>query len=147
MTCRRRHKENQEELLDKVNQATLQMLTKNSGGAGSSGASGRKITDITAYKSVNEINHTNALAVQVDHKSECVLVPMYGMLVPFHILTIKNASNNQVSRFECLSPTQRHCFVFTLLLQLISSAFLPCRTTTTPTFASTSTSDLRLILA
>lgn len=24
-----------------------------------------------------------------------MLVPMYGMLVPFHILTIKNASNNQ----------------------------------------------------
>ena len=32
----------------------------------------------------------------MDHKSECVLVPMYGMLVPFHILTIKNATNNQV---------------------------------------------------
>lgn len=35
--------------------------------------------------------------VQVDHRSECVLVPIYGMLVPFHILTVKNASNNQAS--------------------------------------------------
>lgn len=103
MTCRRRHKENQEELLDKVNQATLQMLTKNSGGAGGSGVTGRKITDIVAYKAVNEISHTNALAVQVDHKSECVLVPMYGMLVPFHILTIKNAVNNQVRILAGLS--------------------------------------------
>jgi hypothetical protein len=36
------------------------------------------------------------LCAQVDHRSECVLVPIYGMLVPFHILTIKNATNNQV---------------------------------------------------
>lgn len=35
---------------------------------------------------------------QVDHRAECVLVPIYGLLVPFHILTIKNASNNAVSR-------------------------------------------------
>lgn len=35
------------------------------------------------------------LLFQVDHKSECVLAPMYGMLVPFHILTVKNATNNQ----------------------------------------------------
>lgn len=35
------------------------------------------------------------LLLQVDHKSECVLVPIYGLLVPFHILTVKNATNNQ----------------------------------------------------
>lgn len=35
---------------------------------------------------------------QVDHRRECVLVPIYGMLVPFHILTIKNATYNQVGR-------------------------------------------------
>lgn len=33
---------------------------------------------------------------QVDHRAECVLVPIYGQLVPFHILTVRNASNNQV---------------------------------------------------
>ncbi len=35
---------------------------------------------------------------QVDHRAECVLVPIYGVLVPFHILTIKNASNNAVGQ-------------------------------------------------
>lgn len=33
--------------------------------------------------------------VQVDQRSESVLLPIYGVLVPFHILTIKNATNNQ----------------------------------------------------
>jgi nucleosome binding factor SPN SPT16 subunit len=32
---------------------------------------------------------------QVDQKNECVLVPIYGTMVPFHILTVKNATNNQ----------------------------------------------------
>ena len=33
--------------------------------------------------------------VQVDQKKESVLVPIYGVMVPFHVLTIKNATNNQ----------------------------------------------------
>ena len=32
---------------------------------------------------------------QVDTQREVVLVPIYGVMVPFHILTIKNATNNQ----------------------------------------------------
>jgi nucleosome binding factor SPN SPT16 subunit len=92
---RRRQKENQEDLLQRVNQATLDMLNKGGGGAGSSGGQGRRITDIVAYKSPSDMQHNNSLTVQVDHRSECVLVPIYGMLVPFHILTVKNASNNQ----------------------------------------------------
>ncbi len=93
---RRRQKENQEDLLQRVNQATLDMLNKGGGGSGGGGGQGRRITDIVAYKSPSDMQHNNSLTVQVDHRSECVLVPIYGMLVPFHILTVKNASNNQV---------------------------------------------------
>lgn len=92
---RRRQKENQEELLERVNQTTLQMLAKGGNGGSNAAGAGRKITDLVAYRSVNEMQHNSTLSVQVDHKGECVLVPMYGMLVPFHILTIKNATNNQ----------------------------------------------------
>ncbi len=35
------------------------------------------------------------IALQVDQRSESVLLPIYGVMVPFHILTIKNATNNQ----------------------------------------------------
>lgn len=34
--------------------------------------------------------------MQVDQKNESLLVPIYGLMVPFHILTVKNVSNNQV---------------------------------------------------
>ena len=33
--------------------------------------------------------------MQVDNRNETVLVPIYGVMVPFHILTVKNATNNQ----------------------------------------------------
>lgn len=32
---------------------------------------------------------------QVDQKNESILVPIYGLMVPFHILAVKNAVNSQ----------------------------------------------------
>lgn len=32
----------------------------------------------------------------MDPKAECILLPVYGMLVPFHITTVKNVTHNQV---------------------------------------------------
>ena len=33
--------------------------------------------------------------LQVDQRHEAILVPIYGVLTPFHILTLKNATVNQ----------------------------------------------------
>ena len=33
--------------------------------------------------------------MQVDQKNESILVPIYGLMVPFHILAVKNAVNSQ----------------------------------------------------
>ena len=62
--CRRRQKENQEDLLDRVNQATLAMLNKGGAGTGTGQGAGRKLTDLAAYKSVTEMQHNNSLTVQ-----------------------------------------------------------------------------------
>lgn len=63
--CRRRQKENQEDLLERVNQTTLQMLNKGDGAGGGNGGNARKITDLVAYKSVAEMQHNSTLTVQV----------------------------------------------------------------------------------
>lgn len=79
---RRRQKENQEELLERVNQTTLQMLSKSGGGSGSGGGGGRKITDLTAYRAANEMQHNNTLTVQVAAPS----LRSHGVCgLPFHL--------------------------------------------------------------
>lgn len=93
--------------MTRVNQATLDMLSKGGTGGGSSVAGSRKVTDVIAYRGVGDMQHNSSLTVQVDHRSESVLVPIYGMLVPFHILTLRNASNNQV-RAYLAAPAWRH---------------------------------------
>ena len=35
------------------------------------------------------------MTAQVDQKNESILVPIYGLMVPFHILAVKNAVNSQ----------------------------------------------------
>ncbi|GFR48098.1 hypothetical protein Agub_g9783 [Astrephomene gubernaculifera] len=89
-------KEKQEELLKKKNEETLQRLTAQAGGAGgaagTSGAVGRKISETQAYRSVTEMPIARDLRVQVDSKAEAVLLPIYGVLVPFHITTIRNVT-------------------------------------------------------
>jgi hypothetical protein len=35
------------------------------------------------------------LVLQVDQKGEALLLPIYGVMVPFHITTMRNISNSQ----------------------------------------------------
>ena len=88
---RRRQMESQAALLEKVNQATLNILD-NSGG---SQVKERKVTDVISYKTVADVRQVHHLSIHVDTKSESVLLPIYGVMVPFHILTVKNASATQ----------------------------------------------------
>lgn len=99
---RRRQAETQQDLLERVNAATLAAFNVGGDGAASGAGQGRKVSAITAYQSPREFASNGLMAVQVDHKAESVLVPIYGHLVPFHVLTIKNATVNQArARRRC----------------------------------------------
>lgn len=92
---RRRQAETQQDLLERVNAATLAAFNVGGNGSASGAGQGRKVSAITAYQSPREFASNGLMTVQVDHKAESVLVPIYGHLVPFHVLTIKNATVNQ----------------------------------------------------
>ena len=53
---------------------------------------------------------------QVDTRHEAVLVPIYGVLTPFHVLTVKNATVNQVR--ECACSLESCCWdsIFRILM-------------------------------
>lgn len=71
MCCRRRQKENQEDLLKKVNDETLRQLTKQKEDGGPSSGGGRKVSEVVAYRSLQELPATREMAIQV--RTFCLL--------------------------------------------------------------------------
>lgn len=68
---RRRQKENQEELLERVNQATLSILDKSSGAKSGVQGSGRQASSVISYKSVQDVRQVHHYAIQVNHSADC----------------------------------------------------------------------------
>ncbi|KAI8465881.1 MAG: global transcription factor [Monoraphidium minutum] len=90
-------REEQDKLLRQKNDETLRRLTAARGGSdgGGNGAGGRAISQITAYRSINEVPQARELRITIDGAAEAVLLPLYGVMVPFHITTFKSITMNQ----------------------------------------------------
>lgn len=93
MLDREQKKMHQSELLQKLNEETLRQggLSRND-----RGTSGRRVSEVSAFNSITDVHPPSRdLVVQVDQRHQAILVPIYGVMVPFHILTLKTASVNQ----------------------------------------------------
>ncbi|KAG1678588.1 hypothetical protein FOA52_012595 [Chlamydomonas sp. UWO 241] len=88
-------KEKQEALLRQKNEETLRRLTATKEEGGNASTAGRVVLDIVAYKGLADLPLMKDLLITVDQKAESVLLPIYGVMVPFHITTIKNVTSNQ----------------------------------------------------
>lgn len=88
-------KKHQAELAERKLEETARRLQD--GGLGQDAGDGPKKStgDLVAYRNVDDIPTFRELMIQVDQKNEAVLLPIYGLMVPFHISTIKNASSQQ----------------------------------------------------
>lgn len=51
----------------------------------------RAMREPVAYKSTRDIPCSNRLEIQVDKQNEAILLPIYGVIVPFHVCTVKKA--------------------------------------------------------
>ncbi|EMS53193.1 FACT complex subunit SPT16 [Triticum urartu] len=52
----------------------------------------RAMDELVAYKNANDVPVSNRLdIIQVDKQNEAILLPIYGVTVPFHVCTIKKA--------------------------------------------------------
>ncbi|KAL6764928.1 global transcription factor [Haematococcus lacustris] len=89
-------KERQDELVKRKNEETLRRLTAaRDGDQAVASSTGRKLSEVVSYKSVGEVPASRDLVIQVDPRAESVLLPVYGIMVPFHITCIKNVSHSQ----------------------------------------------------
>ncbi|CAH0718833.1 unnamed protein product, partial [Brenthis ino] len=89
-----KRKEHQRELAIALNEKAKERLAKQS-----SGKEGEKIRKSTvSYKSVGQMprdrDELRELKLYVDRKYETVILPIFGVPVPFHISTIKNISQS-----------------------------------------------------
>jgi len=62
---RKKQKENQEDLLKKVNDETLRQLTNKQGDGDGGDGGGRRVSEVVAYRSVKEIPLAREMAIQV----------------------------------------------------------------------------------
>ncbi|XP_068904164.1 FACT complex subunit spt16 isoform X2 [Tenebrio molitor] len=92
-TSEEKRKEHQKELASQLNDKAKERLAKQSGSKDVEKV--RKST--VSYKNVNQmprVPEVKELKLYVDQKYETVILPIYGIPVPFHISTIKNISQS-----------------------------------------------------
>ncbi|KAJ2160116.1 FACT complex subunit spt16 [Coemansia sp. RSA 552] len=105
----RQRRERQKELLARL-QAEGQR--RFAGAAGTGGEETRVVKRFESYKRETALpREARSCKIVVDERADTVVVPMYGMAVPFHISTIKSVSKNDEGeyvylRFNMVSPGQ-----------------------------------------
>ena len=92
-TAEEKRKAHQRELMAKMNAQALKRLKE--GGDAKEEVKARKAP--VSYKSPGQLpreNEVKKLKIYVDKKYETIILPIFGVPVPFHIATIKNISNS-----------------------------------------------------
>ena len=86
----------QRALADKKNAETYKRLTQAGEDEVQNAAAGSS-SEFVSYKAVRDVPtpRHQELVLAVDQERETVLVPIYGQLVPFHIMSVKSASVSQ----------------------------------------------------
>ena len=86
----------QKALADKKNAETYDRLMNAQNDVEKGGKGAGASADFVAYKSVTDVPAPRKeLAIAIDNDREAVLLPVCGMLVPFHVLAIKSCSVSQ----------------------------------------------------
>ncbi|KAH9319247.1 hypothetical protein KI387_021016, partial [Taxus chinensis] len=95
MTKEEQRRQHQAELARQKNEETARRLAAGGVGTGDGHGSSKLSTEMIAYKNVDDIPSSRELMIQVDTKNDAVLVPIYGIMVPFHVATIKSVTSQQ----------------------------------------------------
>ena len=102
----------QKELYAKVQERGLKRYRKSADGTSNQENDELVVKKFDAYKKDYQLpRETVKHKIMVDTRNECVLLPVCGQVVPFHISTLKNISKNDESdyvylRFNFITPGQ-----------------------------------------
>ena len=105
-----RRREHQKELHAQKQEEGLARFKDGVGDA--NGANGPQIKKFESYKRRSQLpSKVDELRIVVDTRNQSIIVPIYGLPVPFHISTLRNASKNDEGdyvylRLNFLTPGQ-----------------------------------------
>ncbi|XP_065852124.1 FACT complex subunit SPT16-like [Euphorbia lathyris] len=95
---RRQH---QAELARQKNEETARRLAGGGSGGLDNRGSAKTIGDLVAYKNVNDLPPPRDFMIQVDQRNESILLPIHGIMTPFHVATVKSVSSQQDTNRSC----------------------------------------------
>ncbi|KAG8526310.1 FACT complex subunit spt16 [Bacidia gigantensis] len=96
-----RRREHQKELSEKKQREGVANFSEATGDA--NGVQQKKFKKFESYKRDNQFpSRVGELAIVVDEKASTIVLPIMGRPVPFHINTVKNASNSTEGEFAYL---------------------------------------------
>lgn len=96
------HGQHQAGLARQKNEETATRFAVGSPGSNDGQGCSKVTYDLVAYKNVEDIPFSRDLMIQIDHKNEAVLLPIYGLMVPFHISTIKSVTSQKDGGSSCI---------------------------------------------
>ncbi|KAJ2611732.1 FACT complex subunit spt16 [Coemansia sp. RSA 1804] len=105
----RKRREHQKELLNRL---LVEGRRRFAGEAGDNGEERREVKKFESYKRETALpREARSGKILVDERADSIILPIYGMSVPFHISTLKNISKNDEGeyvylRLNMVSPGQ-----------------------------------------
>jgi len=96
------HRQHQAGLTRQKNEETARRFAVEGPGSIDGQGSSKATDELVAYKNVEDIPFSRDLMIQIDHKNEAVLLPVYGLMVPFHISTIKSVTSQKDGGSSCI---------------------------------------------
>lgn len=112
MSNEQKRREHQRELAEQKHQEGLERFGKDPENDDDKSSQKLMFKKFVSYKKDTQIpNETKEIRVLVDRRNQSIILPIYGLAVPFHITTIKNVSKSEdlsqvFLRFNFQTPGQ-----------------------------------------
>ncbi|CAD6184168.1 unnamed protein product [Caenorhabditis auriculariae] len=106
-TNEEKRKERQRELAEKVNEAAKARLAQKTGGSDDKKVKKSNIS-YKSYEKFPQDQELEKLLIHVDRRHDTILLPIFGVPVPFHISMIKNCSQSVEGDFTYLRINFNH---------------------------------------
>jgi nucleosome binding factor SPN SPT16 subunit len=96
-----KRKQRQDALSKRKNEETYKRLTAKNGEDDGEKNHMRSVTKAACYQNIASVPPRKNMLISIDTNAEALLIPVMGMLIPIHIMTVKSIIYSQVRTVNC----------------------------------------------